>query len=387
MKLTTSSSIYPALTANKAVYNFGSGPGMMPPTVLRQAQAEMLDWNGTGISVWEMPFTGEDFQGIADQARHDLRELLNIPDHYRILFMQGGASAQFSLVPLNLLPRNPKTGSNLKADYVETGYWSQKAITEGSRYCQINIAASGSASEFTEIPSISDWRLNTQASYCHITSNETANGLQYPQLPDTGNVPLVVDMTSDFLSRPIDFQGIGLLYAGAQKNIGPAGLCIVIIREDLIREPLSTTPSAFSYQVIEQNNGRFNTPLTYGIYLAGLVFKCLKAQGGLSETQSLNRQKSNLLYQVIDKNAFYHSAVVPAYRSQMNPCFSLVNAGLTDRFVAQAGQRGLINLRGHSANGGIRASLYNAMPLSGVLALTNFMMEFSDAHCKKDCCN
>ncbi|OMH39697.1 phosphoserine transaminase [Motiliproteus sp. MSK22-1] len=354
---------------------------MMPPTVLKQAQAEMLDWNGTGISVWEMPFTGQDFQAIADQARQDLRELLNIPDHYRILFMQGGASAQFSLVPLNLLLSNPKTGADPKADYIETGYWSRKAIIEGSRYCQINIAASGRSSDFIEIPSVADWRLNTQASYCHITSNETANGLQYSELPNTGHVPLVVDMTSDFLSRPIDFQGIGLLYAGAQKNIGPAGLCIVIVREDLIREPLSSTPSAFSYQVIEQNNGRFNTPLTYGIYLAGLVLKYFKAQGGLSEIQSLNKKKSNLLYEVIDNNPFYHCAVSPAYRSQMNPCFTLVDAELTDRFVAQAGTRGLINLKGHSAKGGIRASLYNAMPLSGVLALADFMAEFAEGCC------
>ncbi len=364
-------------TLSHNVYNFGSGPGMMPPIVLQQAQAEMLNWQGTGMSVWEMPFTGSRFQEIADEAKQDLRELLNIPENFQILLMQGGASAQFSLVPMNLL-RDVSS-----ADYIDTGHWSAKAIKEGSRYCRVNVAASAEASGYRAIPALDQWQLDKKAGYCHITSNETANGLQYPHFPSCFNnesVPLVADMTSDFLSKPIDFERFGLVYAGAQKNIGPAGLTIVVIREDLIREPMMTTPSAFSYKTINDNNGRFNTPLTYGVYLAGLVFKHLKASGGLEQVQALGQQKSERLYQAIDQHGFYSCEVEPAFRSTMNHCFTLGDPSQTDDFIAAAHQRGLINLTGHPATGGIRASVYNAMPLAGVEALIDFMQEYPHMH-------
>lgn len=355
----------------KIIYNFGSGPGMMPPPVLQQAQAEMLDWQGRGISVWELPFTGEAFQAIADEAKRDLRELLAIPEHFQILFMQGGASAQFSLVPLNLL------GANFRADYIETGHWSRKAIAEGRRYCRVNIAASGESSGFTRIPPQEQWQLDPGAAYCHITTNETANGLQYPGIPDTGDVPLVADMTSDFLTRRIDFDRFGLIYAGAQKNIGPAGLTVVILREDLIDKPLPSTPSAFSYQVQHETNGRFNTPLTYGIYLAGLVFQHLKAMGGLPAVEVLNGRKSRLLYSLVDGNPLYTCPMPAAHRSQVNLCFALADAALEQPFLDRAEAQGLINLKGHPTIGGVRASLYNAMPEAGVEALTAFMTDFA----------
>lgn len=360
--------------ATDRIYNFSAGPGMMLPEVLRQAQAELLSWQQTGISVWEMPFSGASFQEIVTQAKQDLRALLAIPAQYRILFMQGGASAQFSLVPMNLLR------GNQRAAYIDTGYWSRKAITEGRRYCPINVAASGAASAYRAIPPQPSWQLDPSAAYCHITSNETANGVQYPEIPDIGQVPLVADMTSDFLSRPIDFERLGLAYAGAQKNIGPAGLTIVVIREDLIQAPMPTTPSAFSYQVAAATHGRFNTPLTYAIYLAGLVFKHLRQSGGLSAVSRRNQQKSERLYRLIDSNDFYHCPVAPAHRSRMNLCFTLAEPTLEERFHTEAAQQGLLNLRGHPAMGGIRASLYNAMPEAGVAALAQFMAEFACRH-------
>ncbi len=384
-----------AAAGDHPVYNFGAGPGIMPAAVLQQAQAEMTDWQGSGMSVWEMPFCGETFQGIADRARRDLRELLAVPDNFSILFMQGGASAQFSLVPMNLLARFssrllPQSshgsrdcvegGDDHRADYLETGHWSCKAIAEARRYCRVSIVASGASSGFCRVPAQSGWRLDPAAAYCHITSNETASGLQLQQLPDTGEVPLVVDMTSDFLSRPIDFQRLGLAYAGAQKNIGPAGLTFVIIRRDLITEPLAMTPSAFSYQRLEESGGRFNTPLTYPIYLAGLVFRHLLANGGLNAVQTRNDRKSSLLYRAIDTDPLYQCPVAAPWRSQMNVCFNLSDPALTERFLEQARSRGLINLAGHPVSGGVRASLYNAMPEAGVRALVEFMDEFSARH-------
>ncbi|MCW8886206.1 MAG: 3-phosphoserine/phosphohydroxythreonine transaminase [Motiliproteus sp.] len=357
--------------STSAVYNFGSGPGMMPSQVLQQAQREMLNWTNSGHSVWEMPFTGSQFQAIADQAREDLRQLLQVPDHFRILFMQGGASAQFSLIPMNLLKQRGR------ADYVDTGHWSAKAINEARRYCSVGVAASSQEEGYRSIPDFDRWQLSPDAGYCHITSNETVNGVQYPDFPDTGTVPLVADMTSDFLSRPIDFNRFGLVYAGAQKNIGPAGLTIVIIREDLIREPMATTPSAFSYQVIDSCNGRFNTPLTYGVYLAGLVFKWLLAEGGVAAMARLNQNKSGLLYRAIDHSDFYHCGVEEGFRSTMNHCFGVVDSSLTSVFLQQAEAEGLLYLTGHPAAGGVRASVYNAMPLQGVEALIEFMDRFA----------
>ncbi|MCH4564520.1 3-phosphoserine/phosphohydroxythreonine transaminase [Halomonas sp. EGI 63088] len=356
------------------VYNFAAGPGIMPREVLLQAQQELLDWRQSGMSVMEMPFTGEEFQTIMRQARQDLRELLGVPADYRILFLQGGASAQFSLLPMNLLP------PGATADYVDTGHWSRKAIEEGSRYARINVAASGADHNYRHVPAQARWQLDPGAGYCHITSNETADGLAYHWLPDTGNVPLVADMTSDFLSRPIAIERFGVIYAGAQKNIGPAGLTIVIIRDDLIQPARPETPSAFSYRVQAESEGRFNTPLTYAVYIAGLVFRWLKRQGGLGAIAERNRRKSDRLYDAIDGSDVYVCPQRAADRSRMNACFHLADASLTTEFLRQARQQGLLNLQGHPAVGGLRASLYNAMPDAGVEALIAFMQAFAARH-------
>lgn len=356
------------------IYNFGSGPGMMPPEVLQQAQQEMLSCNGSGMSIMEMPFTGADFQQIADRARQDLRELLRVPNNFQILFMQGGASAQFSLVPMNLLTNN----DNPQVDYIDTGYWSRKAIVEAKRYCNVNVVSTCQSQTALNIAKMGSF--NPMASYCHITTNETADGIQLHQLPDTGAVPLIADMSSDFLSRPIDFSRFGLIYAGAQKNIGPAGLTIVLIRDDLIQEPIATTPSAFSFKVVADSHGRFNTPLTHAIYMAGLVFQYFKKIGGIPAIEKLSQVKSQRLYQAIDQTNFYRCLQPVNVRSRMNVCFELVNKQLTELFLLMAQKRGLINLGGHSALGGIRASLYNAMPVAGVEALENFMSDFELEH-------
>lgn len=359
------------------IYNFGSGPGMMPPEVLQQAQQEMLSWNGSGISVMEMPFTGSEFQTIADQARQDLRDLLMVPDNFHILFMQGGASAQFSLVPMNLLANTAEA----QVDYVDTGYWSRKAIVEAKRYCTVNVVQGREDTNDLASENINTFNtFNSQANYCHITTNETADGTQWHQLPDTGMVPLIADMSSDFLSRAIDFSRFGLIYAGAQKNIGPAGLTIVLIREDLIQEPIATTPSAFSYKVVADTNGRFNTPLTHAIYMAGLVFQYCKKMGGITAIEQLSRVKSQNLYQAIEQSDFYRCLQPVHLRSRMNVCFELVDKSLTEFFLQRAQECGLVNLAGHSAQGGIRASLYNAMPMAGVVALAQFMADFALEH-------
>lgn len=356
------------------IYNFGSGPGMMPPEVLQQAQQEMLSWNGSGISIMEMPFTGSEFQQIADRARQDLRDLLMVPDNFQILFMQGGASAQFSLVPMNLLADTAKT----QVDYIDTGYWSRKAIVEAKRYCTVNVVQGREDINELAIENIKTF--NPMANYCHITTNETADGTQWHHLPDTGAVSLIADMSSDFLSRPIDFSRFGLIYAGAQKNIGPAGLTIVLIRDDLIREPIATTPSVFSFKVVADTNGRFNTPLTHAIYMAGLVFQYCKKIGGITAIEQLSKAKSQHLYQMIEQSDFYRCLQPVNLRSRMNVCFELVDNQLTELFLTMAQGRGLINLAGHSALGGIRASLYNAMPIAGVVALEHFMADFALGH-------
>lgn len=355
-------------------YNFGSGPGMMPPEVLQHAQQEMLSWNGSGISIMEIPFTSAEFQQIADQAKQDLRDLLRVPDNFQILLMQGGASAQFSLVPMNLLADT----INAQVDYIDSGYWSKKAIDEAKRYCTVNVVHR--RENINDLASENINAFNPMANYCHITTNETANGTQWHHLPDTGAVPLIADMSSDFLSKPIDFSRFGLIYAGAQKNIGPAGLTIVLIREDLIKEPIASTPSAFSYKVVADSHGRFNTPLTHAIYMAGLVFQYCKKMGGIAAIEQLNRVKSQRLYQAIEQSDFYRCLQPVHLRSHMNVCFELENKALTELFLQRAQDRGLVNLAGHSAQGGIRASLYNAMPMVGVVALAQFMADFALEH-------
>jgi phosphoserine aminotransferase len=314
------------------MFNFASGPGMLPEEVLEQARSELCDWRGTGMSVLEMPFTSGEFKSIAGRARNDLQTLLRLPENYRILFMQGGAYAHFALLAMNLM------GKKACADYVQTGHWSNRAINEARRYGPVNIAASSKATGFDCIPAQSDWRLNPAATYCHITTNETANGVQFHWTPDTDAVPLVADVTSDFLAREIDISRYGMVYASAQKNVGPAGLTLVIIREDA----------------------------------------WILRQGGVAILESVNRQKSKKLYALIDQDDFYFCPVAEADRSMVNVCFYLRDAALETLFLEKAKQAGLINLNGHGAAGGIRASLYNAMPVAGVDALIGFMQSFAD---------
>jgi phosphoserine aminotransferase len=352
------------------VYNFSAGPAVLPEEVLGQAREEMLDWHGSGMSVMEMSHRGKEFTAIAQGAHADLRELLNIPANYRVLFLQGGAATQFAAVPMNLL-----RGRN-KADYIHTGEWAKKAIGEAKKYCTVNLAASSEDRGFTYAPKRSAWRLDPAAAYVHYTGNETIGGVEFHSIPDTGQVPLVCDLSSSLLSRPLDVSKFGLIYAGAQKNIGPAGLTIVIVSEDLIGHAAPTTPSTLNYKVQTENDSMYNTPPTYAIYVAGLVFKWLKAKGGLSGIEKLNVGKASLLYDLLDASEFYRSPVAKEDRSRMNVPFTLREVALDDTFLKQAAQNGLVQLKGHRSVGGMRASLYNAMPLEGVKVLTEFMRDF-----------
>ena len=361
-------------SGERRVFNFAPGPAVIPRPVLEQARDEMLDWHATGMSVLEMPFTGPEFEEIQSRAIEDLRELLAIPDSYRVLFLQGGAYAHLAIVPMNLL-RGRK-----RADYVETGHWSRRAIGEARHYCRVDVAASGEDDNFARLPPHQTWRLNPDAAYCHITSNETAQGLQFHWTPETGEVPLVADMTSDFLSRAMDVTRYGLIYASAQKNIGPTGLTIVILREELLGGALPGTPTVFNYKIQADRRSRVNTPPTFSIYLAGLVFEWLKGRGGMSAIESINRRKCARLYATIDAGGFYRCPVASTDRSLVNVCFRLPCEALEVEFLAQAQKRGLLNLKGHSAVGGIRASLYYAMEDEGVDALIDFMEEFSRRH-------
>ncbi|EIJ42286.1 phosphoserine aminotransferase [Beggiatoa alba B18LD] len=352
-------------------YNFSAGPAVMPTEVLEQAQAELLDWRGTGMSVMEMSHRGKEFTQIAEEAESDLRELLNIPANYRVMFLQGGASSQFAMIPLNLL--RGKT----QADYCNTGIWSQKAIAEAQRYCSVNVVTDSTANKFTSIADPSTWQLNPNAAYVHYIANETINGLELHTPPQVGDVPLISDMSSTILSRPIDVNQFAAIYAGAQKNIGPAGLSVVIVREDLLGNPLSFTPTMFNYKVMADEKSMYNTPPTYTWYLAGLVFKWLKKQGGLTAIAETNQRKATALYKAIDDSDFYNNAIELRYRSWMNVPFTLADANLEKTFLAEAAQAGLLTLAGHRTVGGLRASIYNAMPESGVKALIDFMQAFA----------
>lgn len=356
------------------VFNFSAGPAALPEEVLQQARDEMLDWHGRGMSVMEMSHRSKEFVSIAAEAEADLRELLSVPDNYKVLFMQGGAAGQFSAVPLNLL-RGKKT-----ADYVLTGQWSKKAIEEAKRYCEVNTAASGADSNFMSVPPRDEWRLDPNAAYVHYTPNETISGVEFHEIPDVGDTPLVADMSSTILSRPIDVSRYGLIYAGAQKNIGPAGLTVVIVREDLLGGAAETTPTILNYQVQADADSMYNTPPTYAWYLAGLVFKWLKAKGGLSAMAEINRRKAEKLYAAIDNSEFYRNPVDPAYRSWMNVPFLLADENLNSTFLEQAKEAGLETLSGHRSVGGMRASIYNAMPEAGVDRLIEFMAEFARRH-------
>ncbi len=331
----------------------------------------MSDWHGSGMSVMEMSHRGKEFTSIAEQAEADLRELMAIPASYKVLFLQGGASQQFAMVPMNLL--RGKTG----ADYVNTGAWSKKAISEAKRYGAVNVAATSESSKFTTAPKQAELALRADAAYVHYTPNETIGGVEFPYVPDTGDVPLVADMSSTILSRPVDVSRYGLIYAGAQKNIGPAGLTVVIVREDLVTEDVvAGTPTMLRYATHAAEGSMYNTPPTYGWYLAGLVFQWLKRQGGLAGMAEINRRKADKLYAAIDASPFYRNPVDPACRSWMNVPFTLANPELDATFLAEAKKAGLVTLKGHRSVGGMRASIYNAMPEAGVQALVDFMADF-----------
>lgn len=334
------------------------------------AQQEMLDWHGTGMSVMEMSHRGPEYTSIAEQAEADLRELMGISDDYAVLFLQGGASSQFSMIPMNLL--NGKT----HADYFNTGAWSEKAITEAGRYTKVNVVADAKPSHYRTIPDKAEWQLSDNAAYVHYTPNETIHGIEFADIPEVGDTPLIADMSSTILSRPVDVSRFGLIYAGAQKNIGPAGLCIVIVRKDLIGKTLPGTPVMFDYKIHVDNGSMYNTPATYSWYLAGLVFQWLKKNGGLEGMAEINQRKAAKLYAAIDGSDFYANPVDIRYRSWMNIPFTLANSDLDKQFVVDAAKEGLLTLKGHRDLGGMRASIYNAMPESGVDKLIEFMSEF-----------
>lgn len=356
------------------IYNFGAGPAMLPGPVMEQAARELLDWRGSGMSVMEVSHRDKSFIAVHAEAEADLRELLGIPEHYKVVFMQGGGAGQFALVPMNLL--RGKTG----ADYVETGYWSQKAIAEAKRYCKVNVAASTRDIKFTRTPKRDGFKFDPDAAYAHITTNETIEGVEWSWLPDTGSVPLVTDASSHILSRPLDVGRFGLIYAGAQKNLGPSGLTVVIVREDLIGQAMPLTPSVFDYKVQADADSMHNTPPTFALYLAGLVFKWVKALGGVKKMEEINIAKAKALYDYLDQTEFYHAPVAKEDRSRMNVQFRLKNDQLDAEFVKQAEANGLSQLKGHRAIGGMRASIYNAMPIEGVQALVGFMREFERRH-------
>lgn len=351
------------------VYNFSAGPASLPEEVLKIAQNEMLDWQATGMSVMEMSHRGKAFMSIAEKAEADLRELMKIPDNYKVLFMQGGASSQFAAVPINLM------GSNRKADYILTGQWSKKAISEAKRYGDINIAASSEDSKFTTVPAQSSWNLSKDAAYLHYTPNETIVGVNFPFVPQV-DVPLVADMSSSILSTEIDVSQFGIIYAGAQKNMGAAGLTIAIVRDDLIGKSIDGMPAMLDYKTMSDNDSMYNTPPTYSWYIAGLVFNWLKQNGGIAAMEEKNRRKAAKLYSAIDTSDFYSNPVDIECRSLMNVPFILADAALDDAFLKGAAEVGLQTLKGHRSVGGMRASIYNAMPEAGVDALIEFMKDF-----------
>ncbi|MES2219180.1 MAG: 3-phosphoserine/phosphohydroxythreonine transaminase [Pseudomonadota bacterium] len=355
------------------VYNFSAGPAMLPEEVLKVAQKELLDWHGLGTSIMEVGHRGADFKKVADQSEADLRELMNIPDNYHVLFLAGGATAHFAMIPLNLL------GKKTSADYVDTGIWSKKAIEEAKRYGTVNIAAATKIVDgIAEIPAERNWNLNHDAAYLHYTPNETIEGIEFNFVPKVNkHVPLVADMSSMILSRPCDVTEFGVIYAGAQKNMGQAGITVAIIHNDLIKDPLPFTPTLYNYKIEAENKSLYNTPPTYSWYIAGLVLAWMKKMGGIKYFTEVNQRKAKKLYKVIDTHSdFYINKIKLDCRSQMNVPFDLPNAELTEKFLAQAGKEGMVNLKGHRLAGGVRASIYNAMPEAGVDLLVEFMKEF-----------
>jgi phosphoserine aminotransferase len=355
------------------VFNFSAGPAALPAEVLEQLRDEMLDWHGQGMSVMEMSHRGKAFVGIAEQAEADLRELMAIPANYKVLFLQGGATAQFAAVPLNLA-RPDSVG-----DYVNTGAWSKKAIGEAKRFCKVNIAADAGGN-YSSIPPRAEWKLTPGAAYVHYTPNETIGGVEFHEVPDVGDVPLVADMSSTILSRPIDVTRFGVIYAGAQKNIGPAGLVVVIVRDDLLGRGRAELPTVFDWTAMAGDGSMLNTPATYSWYVAGAVFQWIKRQGGLAAMERLNRAKAEKLYGAIDGSGFYKNPVDKDCRSWMNVPFTLPSEELDKPFLEGAKAEGLVALAGHRSVGGMRASIYNAMPMAGVEALVAYMAEFQSKH-------
>ncbi len=352
------------------VFNFSAGPAALPEAVLKQAAAEMLDYGSTGTSVMEMSHRSKAFIDIHARAEADLRELLAIPKNYKVLFLQGGAAGQFAIIPMNIL------GGKASADYIYTGQWSKKAISEAKKFCKVNVAASSEDQNFSYAPPQATWKLDPNAAYVHYTSNETIGGVEFQWIPDTGSVPLVADASSHILSRPLDVSRFGLIYAGAQKNIGPAGLTIVIVRDDLLGMASPITPEVFSYKVQAEADSMINTPPTYAVYIAGLVFAWLKQQGGLAAMEKLNIAKAKLIYDYLDQSEFYNSPVAKGDRSRMNVPFRLKSETLDDAFLKGAKAAGLVELKGHRSVGGMRASIYNAMSIDGVQALVTYMRDF-----------
>jgi phosphoserine aminotransferase len=357
------------MTEMTRLYNFCAGPAALPEPVLETAREDMLDWHGRGLSVMEMSHRSSEFVGIAEHAEATLRKLLAIPDEYAVLFLQGGASLQFSAVPLNLMPEGGR------ADYLNTGQWSKKAIAEGKRFGSVNVAASAEAGNFSAIPPPDSWQLSADAAYFHYTPNETIGGVEFHWVPEV-EAPLVADMSSTILSRPVDVSRFGVIYAGAQKNIGPAGLTLVIVHRDLLGRSRPLCPVMLDWKTAADNDSMYNTPPTFALYLAGLVFDWLQDLGGLTVMAELNRRKAEKLYAAIDNSAFYANPVEVASRSQMNVPFTLADASLDKLFLQQSAEAGLLNLAGHRSVGGMRASIYNAVPEAAVDALIAFMQDF-----------
>jgi phosphoserine aminotransferase len=354
------------------IFNFSAGPAMLPAEVLSRAGDEMLDWHGSGTGVMEMSHRGKEFMSIAAEAERDLRELLAIPANYKVLFLQGGATLQFAQVPMNLLRGKGK------ADYVVTGEWSKKAVKEAKNYCDVAIAASSEDRNFTYAPK--KFSVRKEAAYVHYCSNETIGGVEYHSIPEVGAIPLVTDASSHFLSRPLDVSRFGLIYAGAQKNAGPAGLTFVIVRDELIGQAQKGTPTVMDYKLQADADSMLNTPATYAMYIAGLVFKWLRQQGGLVSMERKNIEKARLLYDLLDSSAFYSNPVAREDRSRMNVPFTLKDAKLDEEFLKGAAKQGMVQLKGHRSVGGMRASIYNAMPIEGVQALVQYMKDFEKKH-------
>ena len=354
----------------KRVWNFSPGPAMLPTAVLERAQAEMLDWQGSGMSVREVSHRGKAFVEFAARSEQNLRELLAVPDNYKLLFLPGGATLQFASVPLNIAP------PGAVVDYAITGNWGEKAASEAARYATVNVVANSKPSKFTTVPDYDAWRVSPGAAYLHYTPNETVYGVEFHTIPEVSDAPLVADFSSSILSRPLDVSRYGVIYAGAQKNIGPAGLALVIVREDLLGRARRETPGVIDYKTMSESDSMWNTPPTFGWYLAGLVFEWLKEQGGLAAMGERNRRKAEKLYAAIDASPFYSNPVDPRYRSWMNVPFTLADPSRDSEFLKQADAAGLTNLKGHRSVGGMRASIYNAMPEEGVDALLELMAEF-----------